>query len=320
MEGRELDVAHLLAGVGDALPDDHRAGIVAIVGRPNVGKSTLLNRLLGTKAAIVTDVPGTTRSTVRGVVTRPDAQLVLLDTPGLARPRTLLARRLNQLVRDTWRTVDVVLLMVDVAAGVGDGDAFLARELAGLGTPIVVAANKVDRVRPRERMLPELVRLEGLLGDGERLAAIVPVSAGTGENVDRLVEVLVAHLPVAPRLLPPDTGSDQPDRFLAAEVVREKVMRDLHDELPHSVAVTVDAIEPDPDRDDLVRIDAVIHVERESQKAIVIGKGGATLKAAATAAREELEALLGVRVHLTTHVTVAHEWQRDPKLLGRLGY
>jgi GTPase len=320
MQGRELDVARLLAGVGDILPDDHRAGIVAIVGRPNVGKSTLLNRLLGRKVAIVTDVPGTTRSTVRGVLTRSDAQVIMLDTPGLARPRTLLTRRLNQLVRDTWRTVDVVLFLVDVAAGVGDGDAFLARELAGLGTPVVVAANKIDRLRPRERMIPELIRLETLLGGEERSADIVPVSATTGENVDRLVDVLVKHLPVAPRLLSSDVVSDQPDRSLAAEIVREKVMRDLKDELPHSVAVTVDAIEQDPEHEDLVHIDAVIHVERDSQKAIVIGRGGATLKEAATAARKELESLLGVRVHLTTHVTVAHEWQRDPKLLGRLGY
>lgn len=292
---------------------------MAIVGRPNVGKSTLLNRLLGQKVAIVTDVPGTTRSTVRGVVTRPDAQLVLLDTPGLARPRTPLAERMNRLVRDTLSTVDLVILVIDVAAGVGEGDAFLARETRALGTPVIAAANKLDRVRPRERLIPELVRLEALPGPEHPFAAVVPVSASTGENVDRLVDVAVTLLPEAPRLMPTDLVTDQPERVLAAELVREQLIRELADELPHSVAVTVDAIEADPDHEDLVRIDAVIHVERESQKAIVIGRGGERLKRAGTAARLELERLLGVRVHLTTHVRVAPDWQRDPRQLGRLG-
>jgi len=267
----------------------------------------------------VTPVPGTTRTTVRGVLTRPEAQLVLLDTPGLSRPRSLLSRRMNQLVRDTWSSVDVVALVVDVADGIGEGDRFLATETVGLGTPVVAVANKVDRVRPREALIPALVRLEGLRGPDAPFADVVPVSAETGENVERLVEVLVGHLPEAQRIMPPDLVTDQPDRILAAEIVREKVMRDLADELPHSVAVTVDGIEPDEGHDDLVRIDAVIHVERESQKGIVIGRGGERLKRAGTEARQELERLLGVRVHLTTHVKVAADWQRDPRQLGRLG-
>jgi GTP-binding protein Era len=320
MEGREIDVARVLSGLSDEVPEGHRAGLVAVVGRPNVGKSTLLNRLLGEKVAIVTAVPGTTRSTVRGVVTRPDAQIVVLDTPGLTRPRTLLARRLNQLVRDTWSTADVVVFMVDVAGGIGTGDAFLAKELAALDVPVVAVPNKVDRVRPRELLIPELVRLEGLMGPEASFADIVPLSAATGENLETLIDVIVAHLPISPRLASPDEVTDQPERVLASEVVREKVMRGLGDELPHSVAVTVDEIVPDERRADLVRIDAVIHVERESQKAIVIGAKGERLKDAATAARKELETLLGVKVHLTTHVTVAKEWQRDPRQLGRLGY
>ncbi len=320
MSGRELDLDAILAGLGDPVPEGHRAGLIALSGRPNVGKSSLLNHLVGEKVAIVTEVPGTTRNAIRGVLTRPDAQLVFLDTPGLARPRTLLTQRLNDLVRDTWSGVDLIVFMVDVAAGIGEGDRFLASELAETGTPVVAVANKVDLVADKARMLPQLERLAGLLGEGRSFADIVPVSATTGDNVDRLVEVLVRHLPEAPRLLPPDEVSDQPERQLAAEILREKLIGRTHDELPHSIAVTVDEVRPDERREDLLHVDAVIHVERDSQKGIVIGKGGATLKAAASDARRELEVLFGAKVFLSTHVRVAKEWQRDPKQLGRLGY
>ncbi|MFW5934022.1 MAG: GTPase Era [Actinomycetota bacterium] len=319
-EGRDLDVEAILAGVDEQLPEDHRAGLVALVGRPNTGKSTLLNHLVGEKVAIVTEVPGTTRNAIRGVLTRDDAQVVFLDTPGLAKPRTLLGERLNALVRETWEGVDLICLLVDVADGVGPGDRFLAGELAQVGTPIVAVANKVDRVRPKERMLPQLERLAGLLGEGRSFAEVVPISAATGDNVDRLVEVLIEQLPVAPRLLPPDAVTDQPERQLAAEILREKLIAQVEDEPPHSIAVTVESIDEDDERDDLLRVDAVIHVERDSQKPIVIGRDGAQLKAAATAARRELEVLLGAKVFLSTHVRVAKEWQRDTKQLGRLGY
>lgn len=320
MTGRELDLGAILAGAGEPTPEGHRAGLIALCGRPNVGKSTLLNRIIGEKVAIVTDVPGTTRNAIRGVLTRPDAQLVFLDTPGLAKPRTLLAQRLNDLVRDTWAGVDLIVLLVDVAHGVGRGDEFLARELAGVGTPVVAVANKADRLADRVQMLPELDRLGGLMGEGRDFADIVPVSARTGDNVDRLLDVLVSHLPEAPRLLPTDQVSDQPERQLAAEILREKLIVRTREELPHSIAVTVDEIRPDDDRDDLVHVEAVVHVERDSQKGIVIGHRGETLKAAATDARRELEVLLGAKVFLSTHVRVAKEWQRDPKQLGRLGY
>ncbi len=320
MEERELDVASILAGLDDPVPEGHRSGLIALVGRPNTGKSTLLNHLVGSKVAIVTPVPGTTRNAIRGVLTREEAQLVFLDTPGLAKPRTLLTRRLNELVRDTWAGVDLLCFVADVAAGIGEGDAFLARELADTSTPVVAVANKTDRVRPKERMLPELVRLEELGAPLGGFADIVPVSAATGDNLDRLVEVLVSHLPEGPRLFAAGKVSDQPERQLAAEIVREKLIGVVTEELPHSIAVTVDEVAPDPERDDLLRVDAVIHVERESQKPIVIGRGGAHLKAAATAARRELEILFGAKVFLSTHVRVAKEWQRDPKQLGRLGY
>jgi GTPase len=320
MEGRDLDLAAILAGSDEPLPEGHRSGLIAIVGRPNVGKSTLLNRMVGEKVAIVTQVPGTTRNAIRGVVTRDDAQLVFLDTPGLAKPKTLLTRRLNELVRDTWSGVDLVCFLVDVAGGVGPGDRFLAGELAGIRTPIVAVANKVDLVADKHRLLPALDELARLLGEGRQFDDIVPVSAETGENIDRLLDVLVSHLPEGPRLFGADQVSDQPEAQLAAEIVREKLIASMQQELPHSIAVTVEEIRPSEEREDLLEVDAVIHVERDSQKGIVIGKRGANLKAAATAARQELEVLLGAKVYLSTHVKVAKEWQRDPKQLGRLGY
>jgi GTPase len=320
MSGRELDLEAMLAGLNDPTPEGHRSGLVALCGRPNVGKSTLLNQLVGEKVAIVTSTPGTTRNAIRGVLTREDAQLVFLDTPGLAKPRTLLTKRLNDLVRDTWAGVDLIVLLVDVADGIGTGDAFMARELATVNTPIVAVANKVDRIADKGRLLPVLEQLSGLLGEGRTFADVVPVSAATGDNVDHLADVLVSHLSEGPRLLAADRVSDQPEVQLAAEIVREQLIVRTRDELPHSIAVTVDEIRPAEGRDDLLEIDAVIHVERDSQKGIVIGKGGATLKAAATDARKELEVLFGAKVYLTTHVKVAKEWQRDPKQLGRLGY
>ncbi len=299
------------------MPDGHRCGLVALVGRPNVGKSTLINRLVGEKVAIVTKVPGTTRTAVRAVLTRPDAQLVLLDTPGLSKPRTTMATRMNQLVRDTWASVDVVVFLVDAESGVGTGDEYLARELAGLRTPVITVLNKIDAIA-EDALLPVLDRI-GRMTAETPFADVVPVSALEGANVERLVDVLVGHLPEAPRMFAAGRVSDQPEAQLAAEIVREKVIADLAQELPHSVAVTVDGIEPDPDRDDLVHIDAIIHVERDSQKGIIIGRGGGRLKESATAARLELEAILGVRVHLTTRVKVAKDWQRDPRQLGRFG-
>lgn len=318
--GRDLDVEAVLAGLDDELPPGHRSGLVALVGRPNVGKSTLLNRLVGEKVAIVTPVPGTTRNAIRGVLTRSDAQLVFLDTPGLAKPRTLLTRRLNDLVRETWAGVDLIAFLVDVADGIGAGDVYLAGELTAVGTPIVAIANKVDLVAPKQRLLPELARLGELLGDHDGAPDVVPVSAAAGDNVDRLVDVLVEHLPTGPRLFRSGMVSDQPEQQLAAELLREKLIAGLEHELPHSVAVTVEAFGVDDRDDGVLRVEAVIHVERDSQKGIVIGRDGARLKAAATAARQELETVFGSKVFLTTHVKVAKEWQRDPRQLRRLGY
>ena len=315
--GESLDVAAFLAGLDDPTPEGHRAGMVGLVGRPNVGKSTLMNAMVGSKVSIVTDVPGTTRNAIRGVVTRDDAQLVFLDTPGLTRPRTLLARRLNELVRDTWAGVDVICFLVDVASGVGTGDEYLAQELQGVGTPVVVVANKEDQVRGKvKRLMPQMARLAEWFPDAD----VVPTSATDGFNVDHLVDVLVGHLPMGPRLFRSGEVTDQPERQLAAEIVREKLISRMRDEVPHSIAVQVDDIRPSDDRDGLIEVDAVVLVERDSQKGIVIGRGGATLRDAGTEARHELQVLLGAQVHLDLRVKVAKEWQRDPKQLGRLGY
>ncbi len=325
MNGIELDLQAILAGADDVLPEGHRAGMVCFVGRPNVGKSTLVNALVGQKVAIVSEVPGTTRNTIRGVVTRDDAQLVIVDTPGVGSPKTLLGKRLNSLVRDTWGMVDVVCFIVDGANGIGPGDRYLAEELAQIGTPIVIVVTKEDLVEDKQRMVPILQKAAELLPGAEIVpTAIPPRPKGAlppeTMNVDLLLDILVKRMPVASRIFPAGTVSDQPERRIAAEVLREKLIVRMDQEVPHSIAVEVEEILVSEKRDDLLEIHAVIHVERDSQKGIVIGKGGKLLKEAATEARIEIEALLGAKVFLTTHVKVAKEWQRDPKQLRKLGY
>ena len=295
-----------------------KSGLVALVGRPNVGKSTLLNGLLGRKLAITSDKPQTTRSVVRGVLHRPEGQAVLVDTPGLHKPRTLLGRRLNDLVRGTLAEVDLVLLLVDAAAGVGPGDRFLAAEVARVGTPAICVVNKLDAVS-RPRLAPALQAAADLA----EFAEVVPVSARTGEQLDLLVSLVFAHLPDGPALYPEGQLTDEPEEHLVAEVIREKALALVRDELPHSVAVVVDELGPDPDRDPgdpLLVVRATLFVERASQKPIVLGRGGAVLREIGTGARTELEALLGAHVYLDLHVKVAKEWQHDPKQLARLGF
>lgn len=312
---RELDVAAILSG-SDDVPDGHRSGLVAVVGRPNVGKSSLLNAMVGSKVAIVTDVPGTTRNTIRGVVTRADAQVLFLDTPGLTRPRTLLARRLNDLVRSSLAGVDLVCLMVDIADGIGPGDRFLAAEIADLDVPRIAVANKEDLVTDKDGLIPRLDELASLASFDE----VVPTSAVTGLNVDHLVDVVVGYLGEGPRLMAPDATSDQADHQVAAEILREKLIGGMRDEVPHSIAVVVDAIRDVEHRPEVLEVEAVVHVERSSQKGIVIGRGGQVLRDAGAAARRELEALFGRKVFLRTHVRVTKDWQRDPKHLNRLGF
>jgi GTPase len=308
-----------------------KSGLVALVGRPNVGKSTLLNALLGQKLAIVSDKPQTTRSAIRGVLHRPEGQAVLVDTPGLHKPRTLLGQRLNDLVRGTLSEVDLVLQLVDAAAGVGAGDRFLAGELAKVDTPRICVVNKMDAAS-RAKVAAALQAAVGLAD----FAEVVPVSARKGTQLDLLVELLLRHLPEGRPLYPEDHTSDEPEQHLVAELIREKALSLVRDELPHSVAVLVEEMGPDegsggpkqrsdgpPEnrgREDLLVIRAFLFVERASQKPIVLGKGGSVLREIGTRAREELEALFGTKVYLDLRVKVAKEWQRDPRQLARLGF
>jgi GTP-binding protein Era len=316
----DLDRDAILAGMNDPVSPEHRAGIVGLVGRPNTGKSTLLNTLLGRKVAIVTPVAGTTRNTIRGVLTSPEAQIVFVDTPGVTKPKTLLAQRLNDRVRQTWSGMDALVLLVDVADGIGRGDQFLAEQVLASGVPVIAVANKIDRLGSVEASLPVLNELAALDTAERAFHAIVPVSARAATNVDRLVEVITALLPRGGRLVSDTMVHDQTPEHFAAEVLREQLIGRARQELPHSIAVVVESFKTDETHDDLLHIDAEIFVERPTQKGIVIGKNGENLKAAATAARHEMERLFGMRVFLKTHVRVQKEWQRDPKALDRLGY
>jgi len=292
-----------------------KSGLVALVGRPNVGKSTLLNALLGQKLAIVSDKPQTTRSAVRGVLHRSEGQIVLVDTPGLHKPRTLLGQRLNDLVRGTLAEVDLIIQLVDAAAGVGAGDRFLAAELAKVPTPKLGVVNKMDAAS-RAKMAAALQATADLAD----FAEVVPVSARDGTQLDLLVELILGHLPEGRPLYPEGHTSDEPEQHLVAELIREKALAVVRDELPHSVAVLVEEMGPDPEREDLLVIRAFLFVERASQKPIVVGKGGSVLRDIGTRARAELEALFGTQVYLDLRVKVAKEWQRDPRQLSRLGF
>jgi GTPase len=301
-------------------PMTHRSGFACFVGRPNAGKSTLTNALVGQKVAITSGRPQTTRHTVRGIVHRPEAQLVLVDTPGLHRPRTLLGERLNDLVRGTLTEVDVVGFCLPSDQKVGPGDRFIAEQLAALPrrTPVVALATKADLVG-KQRLAEHLLAVSEL-GDW---ADVVPVSAESGYQVDVVEQVLISHLPEGPALYPEGELTDEPEAVMVAELVREAALEGVRDELPHSLAVVVDEIVPREVADgEVPLLDVRVHlfVERDSQKAIVIGKGGSRLRDVGTRARRGIEALLGSRVYLDLHVKVAKDWQRDPKQLGRLGF
>jgi GTP-binding protein Era len=293
-----------------------RSGFVAVLGRPNVGKSTLVNGIVGQKVSIVTDKPQTTRGRVHGVLTTDEHQIVFTDTPGFHKPRTLLGERLNRMVEESTEEVDAAVQVVDAAAGVGRGDAYVAEHrVAPLRCLKVCAVNKVDLVKG-DAVLPQLDAAAKLT----EFDHVIPVSARTGRGIDELLEVLVAALPEGPSYFPPGQVTDQPVELRIAEVVREKALELTREEVPHSVAVQVEEMDEHPDRPDLLRITCLILVERESQKGIVIGKGGSMLKRIGTMARQEIEAILERKVFLELRVKVQWEWQRDPVALQRLGY
>ncbi len=293
------------------------AGFACFAGRPNVGKSTLMNALVGTKVAITSSRPQTTRRVIRGIVRRPDAELTIIDTPGLHRPRTLLGERLDSLVRSTLSEVDVIGFCVPASERIGPGDKYLTAELSGQthsGTPVVAIVTKADEAS-REQVAAQLAAVAGLAA----WADIVPVSAVTGFQLDVLAGVLISHLPPGRPLYPDGELTDEPEQLMVAELIREAILEGVRDELPHSIAVVVEEMAQRPGRD-LVDVHAIMYVERDSQKAIVIGAKGARLREVGSLARRQIEALLGSRVYLDLRIKVAKDWQRDPRQLRRLGF
>ena len=303
----------------------HRSGFACFVGRPNAGKSTLTNAIVGQKVAIASSRPQTTRHAVRGIVTRPDAQLVLIDTPGLHRPRTLLGERLNDLVYATWSEVDVIGVCLPANQRIGPGDTYLVGELAALPTKahLVALATKSDLVSPA-RMAEHLLRIASLEEElGIRWASVIPVSAVTDDQVDVVTEELIKLLPEGPRYYPDGEITDEPTETMIAELIREAALEGVRDELPHSLMVVVDEMGERADRPadrPLLDIYASMIVERDSQKGIVIGHQGQRLKEVGTAARKQIAALVGMPVHLDLKVKVLKDWQRNPKYLNRLGF
>ncbi|WP_123025132.1 GTPase Era [Mycolicibacterium stellerae] len=297
---------------------EFRSGFVCFVGRPNTGKSTLMNALVGAKVAITSNRPQTTRHTIRGIVHRDDFQIILVDTPGLHRPRTLLGQRLNDLVRDTYSEVDVIGLCIPADESIGPGDRWIHEQIRAVAprTKVVAIVTKIDKV-PKERLAAQLMAASELVGPD---AEIVPVSATTGEQVDVLIGVLADLLPPGPAFYPDGELTDEPEEVLMAELIREAALEGVRDELPHSLAVVIEEVSPREGRDDLIDVHAILFVERDSQKGIVIGKGGARLREVGTAARTQIEKLLGTKVYLDLRVKIAKNWQRDPKQLGRLGF
>jgi GTP-binding protein Era len=297
---------------------EFRSGFVCFVGRPNTGKSTLTNALVGAKVAITSNRPQTTRHTIRGIVHRENFQIILVDTPGLHRPRTLLGQRLNDLVKDTYSEVDIIGWCVPADEKIGPGDRWIYEQIRTIApnTTLVVIVTKIDKVA-KDRVAAQLLAASELAGPD---AEIVPVSATTGENLDVLTAVLAGQLPEGPQFYPDGELTDEPEEVLMAELIREAALEGVRDELPHSLAVVIEEVSPRDGRDDLIDVHANLFVERESQKGIVIGKGGARLREVGTVARTQIEKLLGTKVYLDLRVKIAKNWQRDPKQLGRLGF
>ena len=302
----------------------HRSGFASLVGRPNVGKSSLTNAMVGSKVAITSSRPQTTRHAIRAIVNRPEAQIIMVDTPGLHRPRTLLGERLNDLVRTTWAEVDIVGLCLPADQRPGPGDSYIASEVAKLRRkPVFLVITKMDLVNSAAGLAAVAAAHELVSGTGLNVAEVVPVSAHDGSNVETLVKLLGATLPEGPALYPDDVVTEEPEAVLVAELIREAALEGVREELPHSIAVTVDEMSLRAGRDKdhpLVDIYASIHVERDSQKPILIGKKGARLADIGRRSRAGIEALLGTPVYLDLHVRVAKDWQRNPKQLKRLGF
>jgi GTPase len=288
------------------------AGFVTVVGRPNVGKSTLVNRLVGQKVAIVSDKPQTTRNRILAVCNRPQAQLVLVDTPGIHKPMHTMNRRMVDTATKSIGQGDVVLWLTDVSERFGPGERYVADILKRSRLPVLLGLNKIDLVRDKKQLLPTIETYGRLM----EFAEVIPLSAHTGENVERLEELLIAHLPEGEKLYPDDFLTDLPERFFVSEMIRERILRKTREELPYTTGVVVESFKEDGE---LVRIEATILVERDNQKGILIGKGGSMLKAIGSEARQDIEAFLGARVYLGLFVKVKENWRESADILQQMG-
>ncbi|MEW9701615.1 GTPase Era [Paenibacillus sp. SI8] len=292
---------------------EFKSGFVAIIGRPNVGKSTLMNQIIGQKIAIMSDKPQTTRNKIHGVYTSDNGQIVFLDTPGIHKPTSKLGDYMSKVAHGTLGEVDAILFLVDVAEGIGGGDRYIIEQLKHVETPVILVLNKIDRVQPEE-LLPIIVSYKDLYN----FAEIIPISALKGNNVTTLLEQIVRYLPEGPQYYPADQITDHPEQFVCAELVREKILHLTREEIPHSIAVQIEDMRVE--ESGLVRISAVIYVERDSQKGIIIGKQGSLLKEIGKQARKDIETLLGSKTFLELWVKVKKDWRNQDRVLRDLGF
>jgi GTP-binding protein Era len=291
----------------------YRSGFVAIIGRPNVGKSTLMNKIIGQKIAIMSDKAQTTRNKIQGVYTTDHAQIIFLDTPGIHKPKNKLGERMSDVAQQSLREVDLVLLVVDAAEGLGGGDRFIIEQLQAVNTPVFLVLNKVDRIA-KDTLFAKISEYQAI----RDFAEFIPISAIQGDNVDRLLEQIITRLPEGFPYYPADQVTDHPEQFICAELVREKILHLTQEEIPHSIAVQIEEMRTE--KNGTVYVSAVIFVERDSQKGIVIGKQGAMLKQVATLARKDMEALMGSKIFLELWVKVKKDWRNSDQVLRNLGY
>ncbi|SEN04652.1 GTPase Era [Lihuaxuella thermophila] len=296
------------------MPSDYRSGFVALIGRPNVGKSTLMNHIVGQKVAIISDKPQTTRNKIRAVYTDERGQIIFLDTPGIHKPHSKLGEWLVKTAKDALDEVDLILFLVDAEQGFGPGDRFIIENLKGVKTPVFLVVNKIDQVHPDD-LLPLIDHYRKLYSFKE----VVPISALQGNNTSTLIQLIIKELPEGPRYYPPDQVTDHPEHFIVGELIREKVLQLTREEIPHSVAVVIEEMKM-REGQDLLDIRATIYTERPSQKGILIGKKGALLKEVGQRAREEMERLLGTRIFLDLWVKVKKDWRNEEMLLRQFGY